>query len=90
MLLMTIPSMGTKEPVKINLGELGIVRAQYMPPHAVRFAPEEELQRVAEETGLKEPNLREEAHFVKNEELVRRLKLRQSHLVAVKGDLQRG
>lgn len=82
---LTIPSMVGSKPVKVNLGQLGIVRAVHMPPHAVRFAPAEELFRVADEVARKEPELREEVDFVTYEELQRRELLNQSPLVAVKG-----
>ena len=81
-----IPAMGSvdKQP-RVNLLELGIVRAQHMPDHAVRFADAEELVRVASEVSRLHPNLSEEAEFVKQEELYRRDALAQSPLVAVKG-----
>lgn len=84
-MFLTIPSMGTSEQVRVNIKELGIVREHHMPAHAVRFASPCELERVAEETARKEPRLREEAHFVKHEELHRRGQLSQSPLQAVKG-----
>jgi desulfoferrodoxin (superoxide reductase-like protein) len=85
-MFLIIPSMGTDEPVEVNLIELSIVREKHMPPFAVRFAPEDELHRVAEEVGREEPHLREEAHFVKHEELLRRQRLAESPLQVVKGD----
>ena len=75
---------------KVNLGQLGIVRTVHMPPHAVRFAPAEELFRVADEVARKEPELREEVDYVTYEELRRRELLAQSPLQAVKGGLSRG
>jgi hypothetical protein len=84
-MFLTIPSMAGSTPAKVNLRQLGIVREQHMPAHVVRFAPECELNRVAAEVARKEPELREEADFVKYEELGRRVLLSNSPLVAVKG-----
>jgi hypothetical protein len=89
-MFLVIPSMGSTEPVEINLVELGIVRERHMPPHAVRFAPEDELHRVADEVGRQEPRLREEAQFVKLEELTRRELLAMSPLQAMKGGQYNG
>jgi hypothetical protein len=84
-MFLTIPSMVGSEPVRVNIRQLGIVREVHMPTHAVRFASECDLHRVADEIARKEPELREEADFVKYEELTRRALLNQSPLQAVKG-----
>ena len=89
-MFLIIPSMGSAEPVEVNPVELAIVRERHMPAFAVRFAPEEELFRVAEEVGREEPHLREEAHFVTHEELLRRERLAASPLQAMKGGQYRG
>ncbi|MGI4870975.1 MAG: hypothetical protein ACRYFX_07335 [Janthinobacterium lividum] len=68
---------GADELPRINLGELHQVREHHMPAYAVRFASEGELERVAEEVSRQHPPLREEAHFVKEEELRRRERLAQ-------------
>jgi hypothetical protein len=80
---------GTKQPV-VNLKELGIVRQQHMPSHVIKFAPAEELERVAGEVSRQHPHLVEEAHFVKYEELGRRERLAGSPLVAEKGGRYHG
>jgi hypothetical protein len=85
-MFLTIPSMVGSEPVKVNIRQLGIVREVHMPAHAVRFAPAEELHRVADEVARQEPELREEVDFVKYEELRRRELLARSPLQVVKGN----
>jgi hypothetical protein len=62
-------------PGPVNLGQLAIVREQHMPPHVVRFASPSELARVADEVSREEPELLEEVHFVRFEELERRQRL---------------
>lgn len=84
-MLVLISSPDGAKPAKVNLGQLGIVRTVHMPAHAVRFAPAEELFRVADEVARKEPELREEVDYVTYEELRRRELLAQSPLQAVKG-----
>ena len=84
-MFLTIPSLTSHEPVKVNIKELGIVREQHMPAHVVRFAPPCQLQRVREEVSREQPHLREELLYVEQEELGRRARLSQSPLRAVKG-----
>lgn len=79
----SVPTLGP-----VNLKELAEVRRRYMPTHAVRFAKPCQLVRVANEVSRLRPELREEVHFVVQEELALREGLADTSLVAVKGGLR--
>lgn len=73
------------KPGRVNLNELKEVREHLMPPTAVRFAKPCQLERVAAEITRQRPELREETHFVVQEELGRRQQLAQVPMQAVEG-----
>ncbi len=85
-----VQPIGSAAPVRINLQELAHVRRHHMPPAVVRFAEPAQLERVADEVARREPRYREEAAFVRYDELRRRARLATPVLQAVKGGPDRG
>jgi hypothetical protein len=72
-------------PGPVNLGQLAEVLSNHMPAQVVRFASPSELARVADEVSRERPELLEEVHYVRLEELGRRERLAKSQMSIVEG-----
>jgi hypothetical protein len=72
-------------PGPVHLGQLAEVLSNHMPAQVVRFASPSELERVATEVSRERPELLEEVHFVRFEELARRERLAKATMQVLEG-----